>query len=83
MSKEALVILLGAFTALLPFMGLPSSWRTVLMVLCGASLVLIGVLLRSETLSRGDSRGSSFFVDNRSRSESQTFEESAPPQRIQ
>lgn len=83
MSKEALVILLGVVIVLLPFLGLPGTWRTVLMVLVGAAIVLIGVLLRSEALGRGDSKGTSFFIDNRARSEAPTFAQSEPKQLIQ
>ncbi len=82
MSKEALVILLGAIVALLPFLGLPGSWRTTLLCVCGLVLVLLGVLLRREVLSRGDTKGTSFFIDNRTKENTEVFEQSQPP-RIQ
>ena len=84
MSKEALVIVLGALVCLLPYTsGLPSSWYKPLLILCGLILVLLGVMLRSEALSRGDSKGTSFFVDNRAKEEQKSFTESQPKERIQ
>lgn len=79
MSKEVSVITLGALVALSPFLGLPGSWRSVLLVAIGLVLVLIGIILRRDVLSRGESKGTSFFVDNRVKSEERTFEESIPP----
>ena len=52
MSKETWVIILGIAIAVMPYLGFPSSWKTVLFVLLGLTLVLIGFLLRTETLSR-------------------------------
>ena len=80
MSKEALVIFFGALAGLAPFLGLPGSWRTVLLCICGVVLVSLGVLLRREVLSRGESKGTSFFIDNRAKSEQNVFAESEPRQ---
>ena len=65
MSKEVLVIALGIMTALAPFMGLPGSWRTTLLVVVGVIIAVIGFFLRSEALGRGGGAGTHFFVDNR------------------
>lgn len=65
MSKEVLVIVLGILTALLPFMGLPGSWRTILLVLIGIGIAVIGFFLRSEALGRGGESRNHFFIDNR------------------
>lgn len=83
MSKEALVILFGALVGLMPYLGLPGSWRTVLLSVAGLVIVLLGVLLRREVLSRGDTKGTSFFIDNRAQESGKSLEESNPPQRIQ
>ncbi len=65
MSKEVSLIILGVLTALTPFMGLPGEWRTVLLIIFGFAIAIIGFFLRSETLARGGGKGYHFFVDNR------------------
>lgn len=47
------IIALGVFLVILPYLGIPGSWRTVLIVLSGLAVAAIGFLLRGETLSRG------------------------------
>lgn len=66
MSKETWIIILGAATVLLPQLGIPGSWRTLLLTLCGGSLVALGFVLRGEALSRGglSRRGALPFVEN-------------------
>ena len=66
MSKETWVIALGAATVLLPQLGLPGSWRTLLITLCGAALVVVGFILRGAALSRSglSRRGALPFVEN-------------------
>ncbi len=53
MSKEMSIILLGVWVVIVPYLGVPESWRTLLLVLSGIAVVVIGLLLRGETLSRG------------------------------
>ena len=55
MSKEAGIVALGIWLAILPFLGFPGSWRTVFVFLSGAGVAALGFLVRAETLSR--SRG--------------------------
>jgi hypothetical protein len=66
MSKEMTVIVLGLLVAALPYLGIPGSLRTMLLVLIGLGLALIGFLLRGETLS-GETKISSRhpFVENK------------------
>lgn len=65
MSKEMLVIALGIWIVIVPYLGIPSSWKTILFVLSGLGLVLVGFFLRTEALARGDSRREHQpFVDN-------------------
>lgn len=65
MSKEVSVIILGLFTAIVPYLGLPGTWRTILLVVLGVGLAVIGFFLRREVLGRGMSHRADFFVDNR------------------
>jgi hypothetical protein len=56
MSKEVAVIALGFLIIVLTQLGIPSSARTVLIVLCALGLIGIGFFLRAEALSRGGKR---------------------------
>lgn len=63
MSKEMSVILLGVSVIIVPYLGVPSSWRTLLLVLAGLALVVIGFLLRAQGM-RGDKNSKySTFVE--------------------
>ena len=54
MSKEMGVIALGLFVAALPYLGIPGSWKTILFVVAGLLLALIGFLMRGQTLSQSN-----------------------------
>ncbi len=64
MSKEMGVILLGLLNIVIAtnLLGVPGSWRDVLLVASGLGLMGLGFLLRAEVLSRGSSHSS--FVEN-------------------
>ncbi len=51
------IILLGIWIIIVPYLGIPDSWRTLLIALSGIAIAVLGLLLRGETLSRGQ-RGS-------------------------
>ncbi len=53
MSKEMTVIALGLFVAVVPYIGIPSSWKTPLLLVVGILIILMGFLLRGSALSRG------------------------------
>ena len=54
MSKEMTIIALGLLVmASRTLFGLPGTWETVLLVLAGGAIAVIGFLLRGEALSRG------------------------------
>jgi hypothetical protein len=52
MSKEASVVLLGIFIAVLPFLGFPESWRVIMYVVSGLSIMVLGFMLRADHLHR-------------------------------
>jgi hypothetical protein len=65
MSKEMSVILLGLLVVITPYLGIPGSWKTFLLVIVGALLAGIGFLLRGEALARGEAtKGHLHFVEN-------------------
>jgi len=53
MSKETTVIALGFWVLVLPYLGIPRTWLTILLILTGLGFVVLGFLLRAEALSRG------------------------------
>ncbi len=53
MSKETSILVLGLWVFAVPFLGVPGSWRTVLLVLSGAGIAVLGFLLRGEAMSKG------------------------------
>jgi len=53
MSKEVAVITLGIWAIIMPYLGIPRAWLTMLLVLTGLGLMVLGFLLRAEALSRG------------------------------
>ncbi len=51
MSKETGILFAGLLVFLTPFLGIPGSWRTVILVILGATIAVLGFLLRGESLS--------------------------------
>lgn len=75
MSKEMLVIALGLWIIIVrTLLGIPGSWQTVLLVMTGVALAVVGFLLRGEALARAAHRPRPI-----QRESSYTFVESAPP----
>lgn len=59
------IIALGLWVIIIPYLGVPGSWRTTLLVLTGLGIVATGFLIRSEGLSRGRSASHhNPFVEN-------------------
>lgn len=53
MSKEMLVIALGAVVALTTQIGIPGSWKMTILFAVGVGIAVIGFLLRGEAIGRG------------------------------
>lgn len=64
MSKEMTVILFGLLVAITPYIGIPGVFKTVLLVLSGLAIAVVGFLLRGESLARDDAHGEKPFVEN-------------------
>ena len=56
MTIDALIMLAGGLVAVLPFLGLPSSWDTVLFFLLGVAVFALGVVVRRTFTGRGEKR---------------------------
>lgn len=48
MSKAGVIALLGLLTALLPFVGIPTTFKTALAVIFGLLILALGFLVREE-----------------------------------
>lgn len=64
MSKEMTIVALGIWVMVVPYLGVPGSWRTVILVLTGVGIAIVGFLLRGEALSRGHARGRATFIEH-------------------
>jgi len=64
MSKEMSVIVLGFFVVVVPHLGVPGSWHTVLFTGAGLAIAILGFLLRGETISRAGRNTSGPFVES-------------------
>ncbi|MBI2612495.1 hypothetical protein HYW59_01630 [Candidatus Kaiserbacteria bacterium] len=69
MTLDALIILAGAFVAVLPFLGFPNSWDTVLLFLAGVCTIGLGIAVRrrlpaGKAGSESQTRKSDTFVEN-------------------
>ena len=62
MTLDTLIMLAGAFVALLPFLGFPNSWDTVLFFIAGIFIVALGILVRMR-MSKNDTTASRPLVD--------------------
>jgi hypothetical protein len=66
MRKERTLLILGIFVAILPYMGFYESWRKVLFIISGLSIVYIAYLFYTEAklrLDKDDNKIKS-FIDN-------------------
>lgn len=67
MTLDALIILAGALVALLPFLGFPNSWDTVLFFLLGVAIIGLGIVVRRRLpheKNAGSQRESEAFMEN-------------------
>ena len=46
MTLDALIMLSGGFVAVLPFLGFPNSWDSVLLFLAGIFIIGLGIVVR-------------------------------------
>ena len=66
MRKEKTIFIIGLWIIVLPFLGFPSSWKTVMLVLTGVALIYLGYLFymeAKERLAKIENQAES-FIDN-------------------
>ena len=65
MTIDALIMLAGAIVAVLPFLGFPNSWDTVLFFLLGVFIIGLGIVVRRRFGSVSEPHsGADTFVEN-------------------
>ena len=66
MRKEKTIFIIGLWIIVLPFLGFPGSWKTVMLVLTGVALIYLGYLFymeAKERLAKIENQAES-FIDN-------------------
>jgi TRAP-type C4-dicarboxylate transport system permease small subunit len=61
MSKRQIIVLLGVWIAVFPFLGFPSAWRDIILPVSGLLVAFVALRMKSET-SQSDA-GKVPFVD--------------------
>ena len=66
MSKDIAIIVLGISVALLPFLGFPGAWETVLLVFFGLGIVTLAFLWRRDILLSlgGNGKKTEVYTEN-------------------
>lgn len=67
MSKHSIIITIAIWIIILPFLGFPSFWRTLLLVLSGLGIIFYTFMLRSESLNGASwsfSKDNDVYVEN-------------------
>ena len=63
MTLDTLIIFAGAFVTVLPFLGFPASWDTVLLVIAGIFIIAFGIVVRRRSEPTYEGSGDT-FVEN-------------------
>jgi VIT1/CCC1 family predicted Fe2+/Mn2+ transporter len=71
MTLDTLIMFFGALVAVLPFLGFPNSWDTVILLVAGVIIVALGVVVRRR--GSNGARKHSHFEESSPR-----FEEDVP-----
>jgi hypothetical protein len=51
MSKDLIVIILGILVAIMPFLGFPRSWETIIFLISGLIIAILGLILRGKLIA--------------------------------
>jgi len=85
MTKDLVIIILGVWVALVPFLGFPNQWDTIIFMLSGFAIVVFMSLLRRDLTHRltnerqyGSNRRENSFVENGIRPGNSNSEVSMP-----
>lgn len=65
MTLDSLIMLVGTFVAIVPFLGLPNAWDSYLYFILGVCTIALGIVVRRRyTGRRNIDRVASSFVEN-------------------
>ncbi len=64
MTLDSLIMLCGALVAILPFLGFPNTWDSVILFILGVLIISFGIVVRRRTPRASVSERDSIFVEN-------------------
>jgi hypothetical protein len=64
MRKIKIILVLGIWTAILPYLGFPDSWKTVLFSLTGLGFIFLSYLLYKDNKTKKDFKTFDSFKEN-------------------
>ena len=66
MRRERILLLLGLWVAVLPYLGFPYFWKNIFLTISGMALVYLSILYYYETEKNGDRKTKTFenFSEN-------------------
>jgi hypothetical protein len=64
MRKIKIILVLGIWTAILPYLGFPDSWKTVLFSLTGFGFIFLSYLLYKDNKTKKDFKTFDSFKEN-------------------
>jgi CBS domain containing-hemolysin-like protein len=64
MTLDSLIMLCGALVAILPFLGFPNSWDTVIFVVLGVMIITLGIVVRRRAPRAFKNDRDALFVEN-------------------
>lgn len=64
MTLDSLIMLSGAFVAVLPFLGFPNSWDNAFFLIAGIFIIAFGVAVRRRIHKKGEQHGGNAFTEH-------------------
>lgn len=64
MTLDSLIMFCGTLVAILPFLGFPNTWDTVIFAVLGAVIITLGIVVRRRAPRRSLSERDALFVEN-------------------
>ena len=61
MTLDALVILAGAMTVIVPFLGLPQRWHQALLFIIGVCTIFLGIIVRRRLSQKAPPRAGDVY----------------------
>jgi len=65
MSKNSIILLLGLWVALVPFLGFPGAWKTFFIVVSGLAIAVLSILIALKERARSRAHLTDSIPDNK------------------